>query len=370
MITRKNYEIVFIDYFDGKLDKMSVEELFSFLRQNPDLQDDFNNYSADVSVPDLKISFQGKDKLKKDTITIFNYKSWLVGYLEKDLNETQKKEVDQFLSKNSEYKPELALIKSARLIPDRKIILDKKNSLKKGGKLIPFNPFLKRVVSIAAVLFILALTYFFIEVINKRNPVISDRNTIEKETPVQDNLVTDELNLSDLKDSLNKVENKTPENNKGNKLAGKRERKSEQIPGIQQKENQIINHPDSLLSNEIKNKENEKELSSNDNINEDKVVLENKPTELKSQHTINSLSKLSEIFNEGELKELGITQNKNNEAEKSNTKTLIELASVEFKKFTKSNDITLEKQKNPIDNSVTYALDFGKNFSISHTSVK
>ena len=75
MISRSNYEIVFIDYFDGKLDKIQQEELFVFLRMNADLQDEFNHYSGIHAEPDLNLGFDGKDRLKKDIITIFNYKT-------------------------------------------------------------------------------------------------------------------------------------------------------------------------------------------------------------------------------------------------------------------------------------------------------
>ena len=86
MISRSNYEIVFIDYFDGKLDKIRVEELFKFLSVNQDLKEEFDQFMSVNAKPDLTLEFSGKEKLKKETITYLNYKTLLIGYLENDLS--------------------------------------------------------------------------------------------------------------------------------------------------------------------------------------------------------------------------------------------------------------------------------------------
>ena len=44
MINRTNYEIYFIDYFDGRLDEKSQKELFAFLKANADLKDEFDRF--------------------------------------------------------------------------------------------------------------------------------------------------------------------------------------------------------------------------------------------------------------------------------------------------------------------------------------
>jgi hypothetical protein len=99
-INRSNYEIVFIDYFDGKLDNIREAELFQFLRENPDLKNEFDLFSTVNVEPDLDLKYSGKENLKKDLINITNYKTWLVAYLENDLSSDGRREIEKFLKDN------------------------------------------------------------------------------------------------------------------------------------------------------------------------------------------------------------------------------------------------------------------------------
>ena len=69
MISRSNYEIVFIDYFDGKLDKAGQERLFAFLRANPDLEVEFNRYAGIHAEPDYNVSFVGQKMTPLKTLS-------------------------------------------------------------------------------------------------------------------------------------------------------------------------------------------------------------------------------------------------------------------------------------------------------------
>ena len=42
-IDRSNYEIWFIDWLDGNLNSLQIEQLKLFLDQNPDLKEEFND---------------------------------------------------------------------------------------------------------------------------------------------------------------------------------------------------------------------------------------------------------------------------------------------------------------------------------------
>ena len=91
----------------------------------------------------------------------------------------------------------------------------------------------------------------------------------------------------------------------------------------------------------------------------------NNNSESKLAQLKNILSNNSDIFNSLDLEELGILSK-----EKSNPKTLTELASGEIKKLSKSKEFSLDKQKDPLGKSTTYALEIGKNFSVSHTTIQ
>ena len=99
MLTRSNYEIYFLDYYEGNLTESQRRELMSFLEQNPDLKEEFDSF-VNVSVePDHLTVFSNKESLKKkEGVNLSNYKTWLVAYTEGDLNDNQKKDVDRFLA--------------------------------------------------------------------------------------------------------------------------------------------------------------------------------------------------------------------------------------------------------------------------------
>src|SRR5437764_5793 len=80
--------------------KKQKAELFIFLDNNPDLRQEFNLFSNIPAKPDFNVGFISKDRLKKNTITFFNYKTWFTGYHENDLSAEQKKEVEFFINKN------------------------------------------------------------------------------------------------------------------------------------------------------------------------------------------------------------------------------------------------------------------------------
>ena len=96
----------------------------------------FNLSKGVFADPDLTVQFGVKDRLKKNTITIFNYKTWFVGYLENDLSLEEKKEVDSFLTNNTSFKTEFELLKQSKFIPDHRIIFENKKSIRKGNKII------------------------------------------------------------------------------------------------------------------------------------------------------------------------------------------------------------------------------------------
>ena len=365
MISRSNYEIVFVDYYDGKLDKIQKEELFSFLSKNPDLQEEFNLYSEIQTIPDVKISFAGKEKLKKNTITIYNYKTWLVGYIENDLLSEQKKEVDYFLSKNPSLKTELEILKLSRLTPDKRIIYNKKNALKKSAKVIYFTPALKRTLSVAAVLIFLTITYFIIQQINSAKSIVADQKNSNEQLPDKNN-IQNRKNKSII-DNKNSSLTYTDNKNKIIEVKAKPifvSRNNIKTNPIIIKKQQNILTADTILTPqfELKNSlaDNSKvdPLKTGDPVNGITNNSEAKLAQLK-----NTLLNNSDIFNSLDLDELGILSK-----EKSNPKTLTELASGEIKKLSKSKDFSLDKQKDPLGKSTTYALEIGKRFSISHTT--
>jgi hypothetical protein len=136
-INRNNYEAFFLDYHEGNLSDELKQELFSFLAVNPDLKEEFENFEIISLNPKPDIKFFDKNSLKKNIITSYNYKTWFVAYLENDLKESERREVEQFVEKNPGYTPELEILKQTHILPDFNIRFENKSSLKKGGVTIP-----------------------------------------------------------------------------------------------------------------------------------------------------------------------------------------------------------------------------------------
>ena len=75
MITRDNYEIYFIDYFDGNLSDADISCLFDFLDNNEDLRQEFLSFEEmNVSIAvDTDFNFKTKNELKQiESSSIFN----------------------------------------------------------------------------------------------------------------------------------------------------------------------------------------------------------------------------------------------------------------------------------------------------------
>lgn len=167
-ITRANYEVFFIDYFDGLLDNEEQEELMRFLEAHPDLKEEFEAFDGTVNItPDHSITFPGKEQLKtsaksEDVPTIDNYADWFIAYHEGDLNDVQKQQLEEFLHKHPELKKEFDLYSKLNVTPDTGIHYPVKERLKKKtkrGKVV----FLKYMSYAAAAILILAGLFWLIE---------------------------------------------------------------------------------------------------------------------------------------------------------------------------------------------------------------
>ncbi len=140
MITRENYEAYFLDHSEGNLSPEEQAELFSFLKQNPDLENELHQFS-NAPIPAERLVFEHKAKLKKldiqATILIneHNYNEFFIAWYEGDLDVSGKEEVKLFLKKNPSLVRDFELFAKARLQPE-KIVLRKKQDLKR-HKVVP-----------------------------------------------------------------------------------------------------------------------------------------------------------------------------------------------------------------------------------------
>ncbi|MCX6235256.1 MAG: hypothetical protein NT175_11160 [Bacteroidetes bacterium] len=164
-IARNNYEIFFVDYSEGALSPLQVDELAVFLDHNPDLKEEFEAFENIRLVSDETISFPGKHNLKKNIITSVryinasNYDQYFIAELEGDLNNEDKELVTRFIDKNPFLKNEYLLLKATVLEPDNGIIFPGKQALKKRALFISGRRLIYYSITLAAALLILFLLF-------------------------------------------------------------------------------------------------------------------------------------------------------------------------------------------------------------------
>ena len=138
-INRDNYELFFINYFDGCLNPEELDDLMLFLKNNPDLEDELLSFEKiDVSAKE-EAHFELKNSLKKTIsdkreITPKNIDEFLIASLENDLTYNDTDRLEKFLEENPQYKSDLATYSKTILNPDLNITFPNKKMLKKHVK--------------------------------------------------------------------------------------------------------------------------------------------------------------------------------------------------------------------------------------------
>jgi len=170
-INSDNYELFFINYFDGNLKPEEIEQLMSFLKQNPALEDEFHNFNTlNIDIKET-ICFENKNTLKKNIsdkiINTSNIDEFLIAYIENDLSPSEITRLNKFLEANPSHKKDLEIYRNAFLKPDLNITYSEKGKLKKQIKPVvrKLNYFYYSIVAAAACL-LLFFNIFFSDDIN------------------------------------------------------------------------------------------------------------------------------------------------------------------------------------------------------------
>lgn len=100
-----NYESWFLDYHEGTLSPEEVEVLLAFIREHPELQEEFDAFEMIRVEADNGISMQDKDQLRKPVvIDENNINEWLITELEGHLNEEELMLLHDYLHQHPEKK--------------------------------------------------------------------------------------------------------------------------------------------------------------------------------------------------------------------------------------------------------------------------
>lgn len=182
-INRDNYEVIFIDYLDGKLSDAQIHEFEAFLLQNPDLREELEGIEKFI-IPGEELKFNKKENLKQidlsEPINADNFDFYCIAEAEGDLSDEKRKKLNDFIAQNPEKEKDRNLIYSLKLKPDEKFIYKGKAGLKK-SIFIAFRPIAYRGLAIAASIAILFVLYFsFLRNDLEQNFVAEEKTTFEK----------------------------------------------------------------------------------------------------------------------------------------------------------------------------------------------
>ena len=157
-ITRLNYESWFLDYLEGNLDTSLMDELQSFLRENPDLASELEMGELMMLEVDHDIHFDDKENLKmlvSDQQVEFEQRA--VAYHEGDLSLSDRIIFEASLSENSARAAEAEQFGRLKLVADKKVVYKNKEQLKRKVKIFPLW------IKMASVAAMLLLVYLLIK---------------------------------------------------------------------------------------------------------------------------------------------------------------------------------------------------------------
>ncbi|NOX47667.1 MAG: hypothetical protein GXO89_11895, partial [Chlorobi bacterium] len=185
-INKENYGAYFLDYYEKNLDTEQVAELLVFLEENPVLKEEFEDFDIEIILDfDNGLHFEKKESLKKTTLIAFggidetNYEETMLDELEGGLSEKGAAGLKGFLSANPKIKLEYNLLKSTFLVPDKTIVFENKEELKKEGVFAIYSTQIYYALSIAATIFILLGFFFGISRKGQNNRDFTKLNKIE-----------------------------------------------------------------------------------------------------------------------------------------------------------------------------------------------
>jgi hypothetical protein len=275
-IDRHNYEEFFILYWDNELTAVQKQAVENFVNQNADLREEFEILGETRFTPEATEQFKEKDFLLNDSfINITNYEEQLLNYIDDEVTNEERKEVERFVSANTEAQKELALLQKTKLQPEAEISFPDKSVLyrreEKPVRVIRMTWF--RVAVAAAIILIAGFTV--LQFVNSGKPGNTD--PVARATETQkfiDNKVPDPNKTS--------VATTTEQSIPGNNERVKND--SEKKPTID-KEDKIKLDESSLTSTQTKGRENKNNLpeprtdliANNQNTASNEVVVSNLP---------------------------------------------------------------------------------------------
>jgi len=195
-IDRHNYEEFFILYWDNELTEAQKKEVDIFVDQHKDLQDEFRLFGETRFKPDENISLKEKDFLlnvDQTFINSSNYTDHLLSYIDNELTDNQKTEVEKYILNHSAVQQEFTIFQKTKLQPEEEIIFPDKSILYRREEKVSVIKMTWFRVAVAAALILIAGLVTF-RIINTGNK--DGKPLIVKQSLPANNNKTEDLTLN------------------------------------------------------------------------------------------------------------------------------------------------------------------------------
>lgn len=180
MITKENYEAYLLDRLEGNLSEEEEQRLNDFLSEHPELND-LDVMDEHTKLFPLEEDSFDKERVIFDEINAKNYHYFFIAYIENQLTENQKKEVELFIENHSEFSTVFRQYNATKLKASP-VVFEEKNALL--NKTTPIYHMNSGVLfRIAAVVVLFFFGYVAIEhtgLIQKNTPVLVQKYVQEK----------------------------------------------------------------------------------------------------------------------------------------------------------------------------------------------
>jgi hypothetical protein len=229
IINRHNYEECFILYWDNELTASQKQVIENFVKENTDLQEEFKLLGKTRFTPDNNVKFEEKEFLLNNSfINITNYEEQLLDYVDDELNDNERKEVEKFAATSSTIKKELALFQKTKLQPEEAIVFPDKSILYRKEEKVRVISMTWFKVAVAAAIILIA-GFATIRIINNNksgdkveiaknipvvNPGSANKNSTENPTGKQQGVADPEKNLASTPSAQEKDDQKNPRKDK------------------------------------------------------------------------------------------------------------------------------------------------------------
>lgn len=173
-----NYEEYFILYLDNELSGDDRRQVEAFILQHPELKEELDILSQYKLVPDTDIVFPGKSSLMKGAdndqelnpeLPGYSYMEGLLLYADNELNDEERKSIEQFIASHPAAALDLSLLQRARLQPENISFPDKQSLYRHEEKVRVITIRWWKVAAAAAIILALGLSTFLMVNKNHRN---------------------------------------------------------------------------------------------------------------------------------------------------------------------------------------------------------